>query len=68
MPYPPFCNPCIARTQALCPHLHTETIGGFYAASGDVWDDIHEVCIDCGKDLSYSPSLDDLFTIQPTTH
>ena len=35
-----------------CQHLHTYHTGGFHFSAGDVWDDIEEVCIDCGEVLS----------------
>lgn len=48
---PAYCIPCILRLQEQCPHLHSTFIGGRYFSSGDVWDDITEVCLDCGADL-----------------
>ena len=41
----------ILLTQAQCPHLHTSRNGGFHFTAGDVWDDIKEVCNDCGAIL-----------------
>lgn len=57
---PPFCIPCIARFS--CPHLRTNSEGGLHYANGEVWDDFREVCLDCGVDLSQSPSssVDDI--------
>lgn len=37
--------------QAQCPHEHLSTQGGFHFSGGEVWDDIKEVCDDCGKGL-----------------
>jgi hypothetical protein len=37
--------------QAVCPHEHTSFQGKMGFSSGDVWDDIHEVCNDCGANL-----------------
>ena len=34
-----------------CPHEHTTTNGGFHFTVGDVWDDLAEVCDDCGANL-----------------
>ena len=54
-PLPTFCLPCIERLQAQCPHLHTSTWGGWHYDGQDVWDDITEVCDDCGADLDELP-------------
>jgi hypothetical protein len=48
---PSFCQPCIVRLQATCPHLHTSFIGGQHFSGGDYWEDIAEICSDCGSDL-----------------
>ncbi len=37
--------------EAGCPHQHTSFQGGMHFDGGDVWDDIHEVCNDCGASL-----------------
>jgi DnaJ-class molecular chaperone len=37
--------------QALCPHKHTSYQGNMHFTAGDVWDDIQEVCDDCGANL-----------------
>ena len=37
--------------KAKCPHEHTSFQGGFHFTAGDVWDDITEVCDDCGANL-----------------
>ena len=37
--------------QAQCKHEHTSYQGGMHFSAGDVWDDIQEVCIDCGANL-----------------
>ena len=37
--------------QALCPHEHTSFRGSMHFSAGDVWDDIEEVCNDCGANL-----------------
>jgi hypothetical protein len=34
-----------------CPHEHVTQIGGFHFSAGEVWDDIEEVCSDCGEVL-----------------
>ena len=31
-----------------CPHAHTSYQGGMHFIESEPWDDIHEVCIDCG--------------------
>src|SRR5665811_1337922 len=48
---PSFCQPCIVRLQAACPHLHTSFIGGWHVGGGDYWENITEICIDCGANL-----------------
>lgn len=37
--------------QAACQHVHTSHNGGFHFSGGDVWDDLIEVCDDCGANL-----------------
>ena len=37
--------------QSLCPHEHVSTLGGHHFTIGNVWDDIEEVCDDCGQTL-----------------
>jgi DnaJ-class molecular chaperone len=37
--------------QAQCPHEHTSYQGSMRFSAGDVWDDIQEVCNDCGASL-----------------
>lgn len=37
--------------QAACSHEHVSTRGGFHLSAGDVWDDVEEVCSDCGKEM-----------------
>jgi len=37
--------------QAQCPHQHTSFRGGLHFSAGDAWDDISEVCNDCGAVL-----------------
>jgi len=37
--------------QSLCPHEHTSYQGSMHFNAGDVWDDITEVCDDCGAKL-----------------
>lgn len=34
-----------------CQHEHISSSGGFHFSAGDVWDDIVEVCDDCGTTL-----------------
>lgn len=41
----------ILLKQAVCPHEHVVTQGGFHLKGGEVWDDIGEVCADCGEVL-----------------
>jgi len=36
---------------AQCPHEHTSYQGSMHFSAGDVWDDIKEVCNDCGASL-----------------
>ena len=51
---PSFCKPCIDRLQKKCPHLHTTTNGAWHFSQGEAWDDISEVCDDCGAEVTYS--------------
>lgn len=37
--------------QAKCSHLRTVSMGGFHLSEGAIWDDIREVCSDCGEVL-----------------
>ena len=37
--------------QATCTHQHTSFSGGQHFSGGDIWDDIQEVCNDCGAKL-----------------
>ena len=37
--------------QVQCPHQHTSILGVMHFSTGDVWDDIEEVCDDCGSNL-----------------
>ena len=37
--------------QAQCPHEHSSYQGSMRFSAGDVWDDIQEVCDDCGAKL-----------------
>ncbi len=53
---PFFCNPCIQRLQAICPHLHTTSWGRWHFSEGEPWDDIHELCDDCGANLDDLPN------------
>ena len=41
-----------------CSHEHTSFQGSLHFSQGEVWDDIHEVCQDCGADLE-QPILDE---------
>ncbi len=34
-----------------CQHEHTSCRGAFHFSAGDVWDDVVEVCDDCGATL-----------------
>jgi hypothetical protein len=49
------CLHCIERFQANCPHLDTYFSGQFHYGNGEVWDDIHETCDDCGANLDRLP-------------
>lgn len=53
-PIPIFCRPCIEHLQKQCLHKHTSTHGGWHFSAGEVWDDITEICDDCGAEVSYS--------------
>ena len=55
---PVFCQPCIDRMQTACLHHHTSRWGGFHYEGGEAWDDIREICDDCGADLSELPYPD----------
>lgn len=35
--------------QAECPHKHVVRNGGHHFSHGEIWDDIEEVCSDCGE-------------------
>ena len=37
--------------QAQCPHQHTSLHGTVHFSASDVWDDIEEVCDECGANL-----------------
>jgi hypothetical protein len=37
--------------QAQCPHEHTSFHGSVRFIAGDIWDDLEEVCDDCGESL-----------------
>jgi len=37
--------------QAECKHEHTSCRGGMHFSASDIWDDIEEVCDDCGGPL-----------------
>jgi hypothetical protein len=37
--------------QVRCPHKHSSLYGSMRYVSGDVWDDLIEVCDDCGANL-----------------
>ena len=39
--------------QTQCRHEHTSYQGGMHFNAGDVWDDIQEVCNDCGAKLEH---------------
>ena len=49
---PSFCKACIQRLQAACPHLHISTYGSFHYTEGEVWDDLVDICDDCGANLA----------------
>lgn len=42
----------LALDQARCSHMHVSRTGGFHFSAGEVWDDVCEVCDDCGEALS----------------
>jgi hypothetical protein len=64
---PEFCEPCIQKLQTQCSHKNIVTTGGYHFSFGDVWDDITDVCLDCGAELPifadspYQPDMGDLF-------
>jgi hypothetical protein len=37
--------------QSKCSHQHVSRMGGFHFTAGDVWDDIQDICDDCGQVL-----------------
>jgi len=37
--------------QVKCRHEHVTTLGGFHLTAGEVWDDLRDVCSDCGEVL-----------------
>jgi hypothetical protein len=37
--------------EAVCPHKRSSLQGAYHFSNGEVWDDIKEVCNDCGADL-----------------
>jgi len=41
----------ILLKQASCTHEHVSQTGGYHFEAGEVWDDIEEVCDDCGLNL-----------------
>jgi hypothetical protein len=45
------CNPSIEQIQAKCPHLHSTIYGAYHFSAGEVWDDIKELCDECGASL-----------------
>jgi len=61
-PLPVFCIPCIQRHQAQCPHIHTSFQGGWHFSAGEIWDDITEVCDDCGANLDKLPFKSNLLS------
>ena len=58
-PIPILCLPCIQRLQAQCLHLLTSYSGGWHF-DGEPFDDITEVCDDCGANLDELPINSDL--------
>jgi len=51
---PAFCKPCIDLLQKQCIHAHTSSDGYRRFDEGETWDDITEVCDDCGAEVTYS--------------
>lgn len=41
--------------QQACPHQHTTFQGGYHFSAGELWDDLVEVCSDCGANLDELP-------------
>jgi hypothetical protein len=37
--------------EATCPHMKSSLQGAYKFSNGEVWDDIKEICHDCGVDL-----------------
>ena len=64
---PPFCHDCITRFQAKCPHKRIERTGGMHLWEGEVWDDIHDECLDCGLDFRDLLLADYALDIDKTT-
>jgi hypothetical protein len=53
--FPIECIHCMEHYQAICPHLRVSYTGQFHYSNGEVWDDIREICDDCGIDLADLP-------------
>lgn len=62
---PSFCQPCIVRLQAACPHLHTSFIGGWHVGGGDYWENITGI----NTPLSaLPPVVQTIGSLLPVTH
>ena len=48
IPLPEF---AVILKQTMCQHQHTAYQGGMHFSAGDVWDDILEICVECGASL-----------------
>ena len=48
IPLPEF---AVMLNQNACTHRHTAYKGGMHFGAGDVWDDIQEICVECGAPL-----------------
>ncbi len=51
-------NDSYTSKQQTCPHYYCSYFGGFHFSEGQVWDDIHCICLDCGANLDLLP-IDD---------
>lgn len=52
---PCFCQVCIQRLRAVCPHDEWITRGAIRFVAGDVWEDFQDVCTRCGTVLDGLP-------------
>jgi hypothetical protein len=62
--FPSFCGPCLEKQAAECKHEHSHFQGGLHFTAGEVWDDIMEVCDDCGVYLNSLTNTSDLVAVE----